>query len=333
MSVGLKQLLRPGVRWLFLGALVGCSSTAAGRKDADELRRELARLRQQASRTDNTLRDLENRIFLLEDRLETAATLAAKKEGVPRLPVVTKSPSVTTGEPLAMPPAQGAPMVPTGAGVVPRQGDEDVEVSYEGEAALPIGARPMLRLHESDRQEPMVPAEERGPMARRITHSVSGPTGFPDPAQVTDRIPVVPLPEKRATAPAAAPLAGVDPISLYKESQAALQRREHPVAIAGFERFLTQWPEHDFADNSQYWLAEAYYDQRDYGAALGEFRKVVKRYPSGNKAPDAMLKIGYCYAKLGELESARDVLSQIVEIYPTTSAAKLATKRLEEMRE
>ena len=96
--------------------------------------------------------------------------------------------------------------------------------------------------------------------------------------------------------------------------------------------FLKKYPDSSLADNAQYWLGEAYYDQRNYEQALTEFRRVVKRYPSGNKAPDALLKIGYCYAKLGDVAAARDVLAQVVEVYPKTAAARLATKRLEELR-
>ena len=122
-------------------------------------------------------------------------------------------------------------------------------------------------------------------------------------------------------------------MNLYRESYAALARRDHAAAVAGFRRFLATYPQNEYADNSQYWLAETYYDQRDYKTALLEFRKVIERYPGGNKAPDALLKVGYCHALLGEVAVARNILGQVVETYPRAAAAQLAAKRLEQLRQ
>jgi tol-pal system protein YbgF len=121
-------------------------------------------------------------------------------------------------------------------------------------------------------------------------------------------------------------------MAVYKAAYAALGSRQHAVAIAGFKSFLELWPDHDYADNSQYWLGEAFYDRGDWKSALAEFRKVVEKYGRGNKAPDALLKVGFCLGRLGEAPAARDVLAQVLEIHPASDAARLAAKKLQEMR-
>jgi tol-pal system protein YbgF len=104
---------------------------------------------------------------------------------------------------------------------------------------------------------------------------------------------------------------------------------EHDKSVAALRAFLSKYPRHDYADNAQYWLGEAFYAHKDYKEALVEFRNVIETYPRGNKVPDALLKVGYCYQALGQSDKARAVLEQVVNLYPKTEPAALAAKRLE----
>ena len=100
-------------------------------------------------------------------------------------------------------------------------------------------------------------------------------------------------------------------------------------AVAALRAFVAKHAHHDYADNAQYWIGEAFYAQKDYARALTEFRAVIEVYPRGNKVPDALLKVGYCYLAMGQGEKARAVLEQVVNLYPKSEPAALAAKRLE----
>jgi tol-pal system protein YbgF len=100
-------------------------------------------------------------------------------------------------------------------------------------------------------------------------------------------------------------------------------------AVTALRAFLQKYPRHEYADNAQYWLGEAFYASKDYQHALVEFRATIETYPRGTKVPDALLKVGYCYAALGQADKARAVLEQVVNLYPKTEPAALAAKRLE----
>ncbi len=69
--------------------------------------------------------------------------------------------------------------------------------------------------------------------------------------------------------------------------------------------------------------------RRQFKDALPEFMKVTTQYPQSAKMPDAMLKIGYCQGELGDKISARTSLQQVMKQFPDTTAARLASQRLE----
>ena len=120
-----------------------------------------------------------------------------------------------------------------------------------------------------------------------------------------------------------------DAQAAYRDAVELVKAGKHDDAIAALRGFLGKHARHDYADNAQYWLGEAFYAKKDFAQALIEFRNVIETYPRGNKVPDALLKVGYCYASLGQSDKARAVLEQVVNLYPKTEPAALAAKRLE----
>ena len=142
-----------------------------------------------------------------------------------------------------------------------------------------------------------------------------------------------PSPRARRREPDRAPSAhDAAAADAYRAAVELVRAGKHDEAIAKLRDFLRAHPGHDYADNAQYWLGEAYYDRKDYQRALAEFRVAVDKYPRGNKVPDAMLKVAYCYLALGQLDKARFVLEQVVTIYPDTEPALLASRRLDTIK-
>ncbi len=100
-------------------------------------------------------------------------------------------------------------------------------------------------------------------------------------------------------------------------------------SAGAFNQFLAVFPSSPLADNAQYWLAETFYVQRQYMTALPAFQRVIDEFPSSSKLPDALLKIGFCNYELQQWTEARDALQRVVREFPATTAARLATQRLE----
>jgi len=117
----------------------------------------------------------------------------------------------------------------------------------------------------------------------------------------------------------------------YQAAFDLLKDGKYPEATNGFKQFLTTFPNSALADNAQYWLGEAHYVTKQYPDALKAFRIVLEKYPDSRKIPDALLKIGYCNYELKNWAEARASLDQVVKQYADTTAARLASQRLEKM--
>lgn len=99
-------------------------------------------------------------------------------------------------------------------------------------------------------------------------------------------------------------------------------------AIGGFESFLKENPQSDYAANALYWIGECYYTLSDLPRAKEAFLKVTESYPKSTKAPDALLKLGYTLAALKEKEQAAGIFERIITSYPSSPAAVKARERL-----
>lgn len=138
-------------------------------------------------------------------------------------------------------------------------------------------------------------------------------------------------PNQPAPAPAPARPAGTDQQN-YQAAFDLMQARKYEEAGKAFTEFLAGFPQSPLADNAQYWLAETIYVRGQYQGALAQFQKVIDAYPQSAKLPDALLKVGYCQAELGNRDAARLALQQVTRKYPDTTAARLATQRLERLQ-
>jgi len=117
----------------------------------------------------------------------------------------------------------------------------------------------------------------------------------------------------------------------YQAAFDLLKAGQYDRAIAGFQGFLSTYPNSALADNAQYWLGEAYYVNKQFPESLAAFHRVAEKYPGSRKLPDALLKIGYCDYELKDYSAARTALEQVPAKFPDSASARLAQQRLEKM--
>ena len=133
--------------------------------------------------------------------------------------------------------------------------------------------------------------------------------------------------------PGQLPVPGGSDRDNYQAAFELLKEQRYEPAAMAFEQFLVTYPDSELADNAQYWLAESHYVTQMFNEALAEFGVVVTKFPSSRKVPDALLKMGYCNYELKQWDAARTSLQRVLANFPETTAARLATQRLQRMDE
>ena len=156
------------------------------------------------------------------------------------------------------------------------------------------------------------------------------PEGFePDPAFTPP--PRQPPPQAAQTPPAAPPPAKATDDTAseasYREAFGLLRTVDYDKAIAGFSAFLTRYPNSQYSDSAQYWLAEALMANGSFDKAVPEYQKLLTQYPASKKLPYAMLKMGDCYDKLGKAKEAKSIWGELRKQFPGSAPAKLAEQR------
>jgi tol-pal system protein YbgF len=146
--------------------------------------------------------------------------------------------------------------------------------------------------------------------------------------RVTEATAAVAAAKAAAAAPQAPAPAAIDEQTLYSRALEELRLRNYAAAVETLRNVAATFPNGALADNTQYWLGEAYYVTQDYDQAGAAFQGLISNFPSSRKVPDAMLKLGYTQAEQNKLAAARATLQQVVAKYPDSDAAKLATERL-----
>jgi tol-pal system protein YbgF len=131
-----------------------------------------------------------------------------------------------------------------------------------------------------------------------------------------------------AAAAPAAPAPEADEQVLYNRALEQLRARNYAAAVDGFRALAASHPAGQMADNTQYWLGEAYYVTAEFDQAAAAFQRVLTGWPNSRKAPDAMLKLGYTLIEQNKLAAARATLQQVATKFPDSDAAKLAADRL-----
>ena len=149
----------------------------------------------------------------------------------------------------------------------------------------------------------------------------------------TDTAQEMTLSEAPEEAVAAMP-AGVDPERIQAHYQNAfnlLKQSRYDRSITAFREFLVRYPDTEYADKAQFWLAEAYHVNSRFDQALVEYNVLLQNYPESRKLAQAKLKAGFCQLELGQIEPAKQQLEELIQHHPGTTAARLAQARLKKI--
>jgi TolA-binding protein len=138
----------------------------------------------------------------------------------------------------------------------------------------------------------------------------------------------------------------LQPQDVYQAAYIDFSKGSYPLAIAGFREFLRRYPDHELADNAQYWIGEAHFgiarthanagqaDQatQELERAVQEFRKVIANYPRGDKAATALYKEALALLELKQPQVAQARLQYLIDNFPQAEETPLARERLSALK-
>jgi tol-pal system protein YbgF len=127
-------------------------------------------------------------------------------------------------------------------------------------------------------------------------------------------------------------MSGITPTSAFNLAYNDYLNGKYELAVAGFQRFIKDFPGTSLTPNAQYWLGESYYNLKDYGRAIHTFDYLVAEYPGNEKVPAALYKLGLATAETGDLGKSRKNLKRVLEEFPSSDESKLAKNKLAEIR-
>lgn len=94
--------------------------------------------------------------------------------------------------------------------------------------------------------------------------------------------------------------------------------------ISTLQSLLSQYPNSQYADQSQFEIGDAYLQQNNIPASISAFDKFIRKYPNSQLMPEAYLKLGLLYSNAGNENKALESYKKVVLKYPNAEEAKEA---------
>ncbi len=122
------------------------------------------------------------------------------------------------------------------------------------------------------------------------------------------------------------------PGQLFRAAYRIYMDGDYEIAIAGFQKYLQEYPDTQLAGAAQYWIAESLAKLDEYDIAIQEYQRLIQQYPLNDKIADAHYGIGAAMLKLGRDSEAQSNFTYVVVHFPGTIAAQKAQNRLDSIR-
>lgn len=119
---------------------------------------------------------------------------------------------------------------------------------------------------------------------------------------------------------------------LFRAAYRFYMEEDYDTAIAGFQKYLTDYPKTELAGAAQYWIAESFNKLGEYDIALTEYETLFRQYPQDEKLADGYYGQGTALFYSGRVDEARGVFQYVLDHFPGTIAAQKAATRLQEIQ-
>ena len=156
--------------------------------------------------------------------------------------------------------------------------------------------------------------------------------GLPKPRRVSEPVATPPASGQEPEAPPEeVPPLEIPPGQLFRAAYKFYMEGDYDTAIAGFQKYLLDYPNTQLTGAAQYWIAESLSKLEEYDVAIEEYDRLITDYPQNEKLADAYYGKGMALLKLGQTTEAKSLFQHVLDHFRGTIAAKKAGNRLQEL--
>ncbi|MFQ5928236.1 MAG: tol-pal system protein YbgF [Acidobacteriota bacterium] len=123
----------------------------------------------------------------------------------------------------------------------------------------------------------------------------------------------------------------IEPDQVYSSVYNDYLMGNYDLAIAGFQDFLSNYPDNEYSDNASYYLGVCYQEKGRHEQAIQAFDQVINLYPKADKTPPAYYKKALALGQLQKNMEAIETLKKLATIFPDSQEATLARQELEKL--
>jgi len=119
---------------------------------------------------------------------------------------------------------------------------------------------------------------------------------------------------------------------LYYEGTQEMNERNFDKAVKSLNQFLTENPEHVYADRAQFLIMESYFKNKEYGLALVASNLLESRFPHSVKLPEALYQRALIYLSLDQKTKSVQTLKNLIQNFPQSAVYTLASDKLSSLQ-
>jgi outer membrane protein assembly factor BamD len=127
----------------------------------------------------------------------------------------------------------------------------------------------------------------------------------------------------------------------FEKAMRMYNNKKYVDATRGFETVLSIGRGSSIAQDSQWYLADSYFQSRDFVMAAAEYQRYHGNYPRSDRRSEAEFMEGLCYVKLSprhnldqsDTYKAIEIIQLYLARYPNSERSREAVKLIDELRE
>ncbi len=188
-----------------------------------------------------------------------------------------------------------------------------------------------IRQQQQAQQQQLEQMQEQLARLQQEWRSATRPVA-PQPAAGSELLPIPqdqPVADETPTADVALPQSSVAEMTAVADSAASylaafsnLASGQYQAAESGFANFLATYPDHQYAPNARFWLANAQASQGKTSQAVSNLRQIIADPAGQEKAPAALVQLIRIYRQAGLSFQADEAIEQLRNSYGNSAEAQ-----------